>query len=423
MKLLTMLFSLALVLVSFTIPAAEHSTRIAEIQAGLADLGYDPGPIDGLLGPKTRDAIMEFQKDQELKVDGEYSDILSILVETERERAPLPAMSDDELTKLLENASEDEIGKPSDLIPERVADFPISQTLGNSADGLLSMQLRLLFYPPSREGVEQFQADIGDEVTGDLTLQQFAEANRRWLRNRETPVYASGRAEVYINDDLGRASAKGTWLVEDEEAVTPIEDLVTPINAVEITCDRERHECLRMTAELLVPSLDDDNSLIYLSRGAEDYYLQLRPLRQYRIISWSGGEIVAQESRACDVALLTLNRNSNMVQEVVTNDEDVHPNCMNPPPPLAKPRIARLTSGWATGREFWRERQEVTSSYLNPRVVKEIRQEMKQALGTAEPLGLSGPAVGPSDGTQPTAKELIERRLRELQAPVDKRDE
>ena len=54
------------------------------------------------------------------------------------------------------------------------------------------MPLRLLFYPPSREGVEQFQADIEAEVTGELTLRQFVEANRRWLRQRDTPVYASG---------------------------------------------------------------------------------------------------------------------------------------------------------------------------------------------------------------------------------------
>jgi hypothetical protein len=421
MKLIALLFSLALLLVSFTVPVAEPSQRIAELQVGLTELGYDHGPVDGVLGTKTRDAIMAFQKDQRLAVDGEYSDILSMLVETERERAPLLAMSDDELTKLLEGASEDEVGRLLDLIPERVADFPTSLTFGKSlppdgADVLFSMPLRLLFYPPSREGVEQFQADIGAEVTGELTLRQFVEANRRWLRQRDTPVYASGGAEVYMNDDLGWASARGTWLAEDEGTVTPI-------NAVEITCDSERHECLGVTAELSVPSLDDDNSLVYLGRDADDYYLRLQPVRRYRIISRSGGEIVAQESRGCDVALLTLNRNSNRVQEVVTNDEDVHPNCRTPPPPFEKPRIARLTSGWATGREFWRKRQEVTSSYLNPRFAEEIKDEIKEALGTAEPLGLPGPAVGPSDGTQPTVEELIERRLRERQPPVDKRDE
>jgi hypothetical protein len=173
---------------------------------------------------------------------------------------------------------------------------------------------------------------------------------------------------------------------------------------------------LRLTAELHVPSLDDDNSLIYLDRDADYYSLQLRLIRRYRIISWLGGEIVALESRGCDVALLTLNRNANTVQEVVTNDEDVHPNCRNPP--IEGPRIARLTSGWATAQEFWDKRREATGTYLNPRVSEEI----KQALGLAEPFGLPDPAVGPSDGTQPTFMERLERSRRELQAPVDKRN-
>jgi peptidoglycan hydrolase-like protein with peptidoglycan-binding domain len=412
MKLVVLLFSLALLLISLSVVATEAGPRIAEIQAGLAELGYDPGPVDGLLGRKTRDAIMAFQKDQGLTVDGQYSDILYMLVESETERAPLLAMSDDELIKLLGAANEDEIGRLFDLIPTRVADFPITLTFGRSlppdgTDVLFTIPLRLLLYAPSREGVEQFQADIGAEVTGELTLREFQEAHRRWLRQRDTPVYASGSADVYINDDLGRASVSGTWFTENEE-------IVTPINAVEITCDRERRECLDVTAELHVPSFEDDNSVIYLGRDAEDYYLRLRPVRRYRIISWSGDEIVALESRGCDVALLTLNRNANTVQEVVRNDEAVDPNCRIPPIPGL--RIARLTSGWAIGREFWRKRQGATRSYLNPRVWEQV----KQALGAAQTTKLPDPAVGPSDGTPPTAEELLRHSL---QAPVNRRDE
>jgi hypothetical protein len=75
---------------------------------------------------------------------------------------------------------------------------------------VFSMQLRLLLYPPSREGVEQFQADIGAEVTGELTLQQVQEAHRRWLRQRDTPVYTIGAAKVHINNDWGLANVDGT---------------------------------------------------------------------------------------------------------------------------------------------------------------------------------------------------------------------
>lgn len=43
---------------------------VRKYQQQLKDLGYDPGPIDGLLGTKTRRAISAFQRDQGLYVDG-----------------------------------------------------------------------------------------------------------------------------------------------------------------------------------------------------------------------------------------------------------------------------------------------------------------------------------------------------------------
>lgn len=41
-----------------------------EIQQALKNCGYDPGPLDSKMGPRTRRAIRQFQKDNELKVDG-----------------------------------------------------------------------------------------------------------------------------------------------------------------------------------------------------------------------------------------------------------------------------------------------------------------------------------------------------------------
>jgi peptidoglycan hydrolase-like protein with peptidoglycan-binding domain len=43
---------------------------VRDIQSALKSLGLDPGPIDGILGPKTKRAITEFQKKQELRVTG-----------------------------------------------------------------------------------------------------------------------------------------------------------------------------------------------------------------------------------------------------------------------------------------------------------------------------------------------------------------
>lgn len=44
------------------------STR--DIQTALKNLGYDPGPVDGILGGMTRRAVRKFQADKGLSVDG-----------------------------------------------------------------------------------------------------------------------------------------------------------------------------------------------------------------------------------------------------------------------------------------------------------------------------------------------------------------
>ncbi len=43
---------------------------IQKVQIRLAELGYDPGPADGIKGQKTIEAIKQFQRDNGLVADG-----------------------------------------------------------------------------------------------------------------------------------------------------------------------------------------------------------------------------------------------------------------------------------------------------------------------------------------------------------------
>ena len=48
-----------------------HDNGVSGIQARLRNMGYNPGPIDGILGPLTQEAIREFQADNPpLAIDG-----------------------------------------------------------------------------------------------------------------------------------------------------------------------------------------------------------------------------------------------------------------------------------------------------------------------------------------------------------------
>lgn len=70
-----------------TWPANTYATHslLKRTQRALAQRGYDPGPADGLMGKKTRQAIQRFQKRQGIPADGKPSlALLSILRATER---------------------------------------------------------------------------------------------------------------------------------------------------------------------------------------------------------------------------------------------------------------------------------------------------------------------------------------------------
>ncbi|MBF8982086.1 peptidoglycan-binding protein [Lutibacter sp. B2] len=48
----------------------DKGTQVMEIQSLLKKIGYDPGPIDGIFGKKTEEAVKQFQKDNGLIPDG-----------------------------------------------------------------------------------------------------------------------------------------------------------------------------------------------------------------------------------------------------------------------------------------------------------------------------------------------------------------
>ena len=87
MRILALLLGVVLLLASTDVPAADPSPRIKEIQEGLAELGYDLGSPDGVMGPETRKAISAFQKDHDFVVDGKYSELLLFKVNVQREIA------------------------------------------------------------------------------------------------------------------------------------------------------------------------------------------------------------------------------------------------------------------------------------------------------------------------------------------------
>jgi hypothetical protein len=51
-------------------PTASTASVVKEVQQSLAGAGYDPGPADGRMGAKTRAAIIRYEQENGLAVDG-----------------------------------------------------------------------------------------------------------------------------------------------------------------------------------------------------------------------------------------------------------------------------------------------------------------------------------------------------------------
>lgn len=77
--------------------AGAESTRgrIANLQRALRRLGYDPGPVDGIPGARTRAAVRAFEADAGLPVTGRLSEglesaVLAAVVAAGQTRTPMP---------------------------------------------------------------------------------------------------------------------------------------------------------------------------------------------------------------------------------------------------------------------------------------------------------------------------------------------
>ncbi|HEX7228231.1 MAG TPA: peptidoglycan-binding domain-containing protein, partial [Candidatus Binatia bacterium] len=54
--------------------SGQSSENIKQVQEALKDKGHDPGPVDGVMGPKTQQALRAFQKESGMQATGRLDD-------------------------------------------------------------------------------------------------------------------------------------------------------------------------------------------------------------------------------------------------------------------------------------------------------------------------------------------------------------
>lgn len=139
--------------------------RLAEIQRGLARLGMYSGAIDGLTGPRTRAAIVEYQAAAGLEVTGEPSDTLLDLMRSPLPPPPVASSTTVPSTGAAEaRADLARLEQESAALLERERTADVQAALNKIGYGPLQVDGEA--GPDTRDAISQFERDHGLQVTG-----------------------------------------------------------------------------------------------------------------------------------------------------------------------------------------------------------------------------------------------------------------
>lgn len=175
----------------------------AQVQKALADLGHDPGPVDGQIGPKTRNAIRRFQQSIGFTVDGEISPALRRELGVLMLEPPRIKAAGLDITDWYNNDHPKLNGQPISL-----KNYERSRCIAISSDGkrfLLGTEWYLRCF--NRAGTEIWKAptpsavravNISDDGTTAAVL--YGDGTLRWHRMSD----GRERLAFYMHRDLKR---------------------------------------------------------------------------------------------------------------------------------------------------------------------------------------------------------------------------
>jgi hypothetical protein len=177
----------------------ETPSPVAAVQEMLNSLGYDAGPNDGLMGPKTRGAIREFQTDAGLPVTGRIDS--ELLAQLQSNAAHGRSVEDEETVLRVENKL-DSLGWAVGAVDGKIDD-QLRIALTSALAAVLGTEAYIRAVTPrSRRAFEAFSwlgewelAQVRALTGGGPPSNELAA--RHWLlANKETPELRWVRVEV-----------------------------------------------------------------------------------------------------------------------------------------------------------------------------------------------------------------------------------
>lgn len=170
-----------------------YNPRIEEVQKILKEAGFEPGPIDGVMGGQTRAAIRGFQKKKGLKSTGKINSETQLALSREKETIKSSPQSEPEIdtwkpAPIVKDAHLD-IDKDDLINKAKVQDEVLSFRL-KSKDRVKQIQVALKeanFYkgeidgkigPQTKRAIKAFQKSKGLEPDGVVGQKTWEELNR-----------------------------------------------------------------------------------------------------------------------------------------------------------------------------------------------------------------------------------------------------
>lgn len=141
-------------------PTLERDARgaqVAEVQRGLREGGYDPGPADGIFGPRTEAAVRAYQADRGIEVDG-----------------------------IVGRQTWGELGRTAPTRP----DVPVSGEVPGTGDAINDRRIAGL-HPEARAAAAQFvnrvEQELGIQLRVTQGMRTYAEQDALYAQGRTAP--------------------------------------------------------------------------------------------------------------------------------------------------------------------------------------------------------------------------------------------
>lgn len=267
-------------------------------------------------------------------------------------------------------AEEDAVAQYKDYLPHEISEmseeerwssvptmFIGAANLATSEAGDLIIQANLntLMYngvADYEDAKGAFQADLGEEPTGELTVWQIHTLGYRASRLNMTYV-------SFFPFDFGGAMTDG-WAHVEGTVMMLDEKIAYPINYVDIECNRAEGTCQYRQIVLTLP---DENS------WTQSYYVGEIADETYRITRWEDDQIdaVPRNNSACRISQLSFNFATKEFFEIARNNTSGDCEIMLGVtiPRLERPRVSQIVDGKEiVDAEFKRIKKE-TYGYLS----------------------------------------------------------